>query len=193
MQQKGDQGGWSKCFEVFAFLVSRLVVPEGGGRCTSSMLMPCPATLPSRIVLCSRSMTQSLQNQSRSTCCRNSCLIGGSWQYWCQGELQPSQKTIALDAGLWPRPQFRHTAEAPGIRFAIFLSGLLAALVAEEGTGRVPLLWVRFGAGEGCGSEGSSSVSNLKLGLLCAAWIILRPERDCEGKVVISSLDEPLS
>ena len=44
--------------------------------------------------------------------------MGRLWQNWCQGVLQPSQKTIWLVFGECPRPQFMQTAASPGfLRF----------------------------------------------------------------------------
>lgn len=113
------------------------------------------------------------QCHSRSWIRITSCEMGGLWQCWCQGELQPSQKTIMLLSGLWPRPQFLQTAASPGLRrvglwgsFSFSLAGAFLVLLAGV-----------LGGGGGFMSVGGSR-SIIAEGLKVVAWVIRRPERD---------------
>ncbi len=88
--------------------------------------------------------------------------------------LQVSQKTIMLLEGPWPRPQFMHTAAAPGARLRFLgKGGSRRGVEVAEGRLKIPV-----GGARGRGGW-----------VIC---VILRPERDWVGRE-ISSLAEVLS
>lgn len=114
--------------------------------------------------------------------------MGGSWQCWCQGPLHPSQKTIMLDAGLWPRPQFLHTLASPGLVETRFLP---LPLVATPGPAPAAAgcCSTAFAVAVAASWDGGGLASrSMTMGL---AWIIFRPERVWVGSgVMISETSE---
>jgi hypothetical protein len=106
--------------------------------------------------LLSRFAVQSTQNHSVVSSFTTSSVITGSWHIWCHPILQPSQKTIILFAGLWPRPHLLQSA------FSTF----------RPGPGR------RFGALRFLGGAAETSGTN------CVGFTTLRPLCVMLGKAV---------
>lgn len=77
----------------------------------SSSVSPWPLS-PVASGFSSRFLAHALQNHSASATAITRSSMGGSWHSWWKGVLQPSQKTIMLLCGLWPRWQILQMRES---------------------------------------------------------------------------------
>lgn len=150
VEEEGDEFGFLETLEVGAFF--------GGGRAGWG------GGFAGEWDLSERAVEQSAQSHSFSSIWMTEGVMGRSWQCWCQGVLQPSQKTIWLDLGEWPRPQFMHTAASPGLRRL----GLAFLVVGGVSVPAVGVLRIgRFKE-----EVGKSRTTGEKV----LAWVMRRPE-----------------